>query len=148
MQRGQRINDWGAAMRFARFPTILLCLVCLVPITGDGELVVQGTADANLGVFPDRERRRVIFHLHNNGGTVERIRGVSQTCSCIETTVSTNAVMPECDVAVTVETVPPKLKGDFCHPLYVVTESNNPQKRIIKLTVRGKADGAAMKREE
>lgn len=135
-------------MRLARFPAILLCLVCLYPIHGDGELVVRGTADANLGVFPSRERRRVTFRLHNSGETVERIRGVSQTCSCIETTVSTNAVMPGCDVAVTVETVPEKLKGDFCHSLYVVTESNNPQKRIIRLTVSGKAVGAAMKREE
>lgn len=127
------------AMCLVKLPAILLCLVCFLPTTGDGELTVQGKAETNLGSFPSKDRKCVTFRLHNDGKTVERIRGVSQTCSCLQTTVSTNTVMPGCDVEVKVETVPEKLNGAFCYPIYVVKETGAQPNRFIRLTIRGEA---------
>jgi len=103
-----------------------------------GRLVVEGSSTACLGDFPSGQSQTASFKLRNAGTAPVGIKTVSKSCGCADAEASTNLVEAGGMAVITVRTHPGELIGQFCKSIYVITNSGDPQHRVVELTLMGR----------
>lgn len=103
-----------------------------------GRLVVEGSDTAMIGDFAAGQSQTVRFRLRNSGIQPVGIKAISKSCDCADAEMSTNQVGAGATVEITLRTLAGKLVGSFSKSVYVITTAEDPQDRVVQLTLVGR----------
>ncbi len=98
-------------------------------------VVVVGHNTISLGEIPPYGITNRVFHLRNTGNQPVKIERVVSTCSCIQSTISTNEIPPQGELIVTARLNAALVHGAFRRGLWV--RFADPQIRAIGLSLTG-----------
>jgi len=115
----------------------LLCFLLLAASAGAQTVVVESGDTKDFGSYPAKDRREAAFVLRNGGGAPLKILRVRKTCGCTVVEVDKELLAKGEAATVKVAISPFSLSGPFAKSVHV--ETNAPERRFTKLTVKGDA---------
>jgi len=130
-------RDTLLTMKLNVFSTLCCLLAVLAPVRAGGRLVVVGSDTVDFGRHPADQNTVAEFTLRNDGDAPVDILRVRTDCGCSAAEIGARVIAPGETSPVKLTVRPNALGGVYRKSAFV--ESNDPENRVIKLSVVGDA---------